>query len=98
MATKCPKCGNGTLKMKAEKMVYCSEYKPAKKGEKWINEGTCDFKIPLKNKIWGEDLTGADIKKLLNNETITNKRGDTMILDLTSEYFTKIEKKEDEDF
>ena len=96
MATMCPKCKNGTLK-KGDKMVYCSNYKPTKKGDSWVNEGSCDFKIMYKNKIWGEDLTPADIKKLVDGGELVNKRGDKMKLDLGNEYFTVIEKVEDED-
>ncbi len=96
MATMCPKCKNGTLK-KGDKMVYCSNYKPTKKGDSWVNEGSCDFKIMYKNKLWGEDLTPADIKKLVDGGELVNKRGDKMKLDLGNEYFTVIEKVEDED-
>jgi len=99
MATTCPKCKSGTLK-KGEKMVYCSGYKPAKKGDSWVNEGTCDFRVMYKNRAWGTDLTAADIKKLVEGGELVNKRGDRMKLDLESEYFTKIEfapKPEDED-
>lgn len=96
MATICPKCGKGTLK-KGDKMVYCSNYKPTKKGDSWINEGSCDFKIMYQNKIWGADLTPGDIKKLIEGGELTNKRGDKMKLDLNNSYFTTIEKVEDED-
>ena len=96
MATICPKCKEGSLK-KGDKMVYCSNYKPTKKGDSWVNEGSCDFKIMYKNKIWGEDLTPADIKKLVEGGELTNKRGDKMKLDLNNEYFTAFEKVEDED-
>jgi len=97
MAMTCPKCGKGTLK-KGEKMVYCTEYKPHKnENGEWVNEGTCEFRIMYKNKVWGEDLTSADIKELVQGNVIVNARGDTMKLDLDSEFFTKIEKKEDED-
>ena len=97
MATMCPKCGKGTLK-KGEKMVYCSEYKPIKKGNEWVNEGSCEFRIMYKNVVWGEDLTPGDIKKMVEGGELTNKRGDKMKLDLSnSNYFTKIKKVEDED-
>lgn len=99
MAITCPKCGKGTLK-KGEKMVYCSEYKPKKKGNEWVNEGTCEFRIMFKNSAWGKDLTPGDVKKLVEGETLTNAKGDKMILDPDSPYFTKIEfapRPEDED-
>ena len=96
MATMCPKCGKGTLK-KGGKMVYCSEYKPNKKGNEWVNEGSCEFRIMYKNKIWGKDLTPQDIKTLVDGGELVNDRGDKMKLDLSSEFFTKIEKQEDED-
>jgi hypothetical protein len=99
MATTCPKCGKGTLK-KGEKMVYCSEYKPKKSGNEWVNEGTCDFRIMYRNSAWKQDLTPGEIKKLVDGETLVNKRGDRMVLDLNSPYYTKIEfapKEEDED-
>jgi len=99
MATICPKCNKGTLK-KGEKMVYCSEYKPKKdEAGKWINEGTCDFKIHFANKVFGS-IDAKQIKELVEGKTIHNKKGDSMSLDLESEYFTKIEfapKVEDED-
>jgi len=99
MATKCPKCGKGTLK-KGEKMVYCSEYKPKKEGNTWTNEGSCDFRIMYSNKAWGTALTPSDIKKLVSGEALRNRRGDVMTLDLQTSFFTKIEfapKTEDED-
>jgi len=96
MATLCPKCKTGTLK-KGEKMVYCGDYKP-KKSETgvWTNEGTCDFHINLTNKIWGA-ISPEDIKSLVEGKTLTNKKGDKMTLDLTNDFFTKIEKVEDAD-
>jgi len=99
MATVCPKCKKGTLK-KGEKMVYCSGYKPKKEGNAWKNEGTCGFRIMYSNKVWGSALSPVDIKKMVDGETLTNQKGDKMILDLTTDYFTKIEfapKTEDED-
>jgi len=100
MATTCPKCNKGVLK-KGEKMVYCSEYKPAKNDDgSWRNDGTCDFKITYGNKAFGRNLTPSDIKKLVDGEVLTNKKGDKLSLDLKNEYFTKIEfapKTEDED-
>lgn len=99
MATICPKCKKGTLK-KGEKMVYCSEYKPKKQGNDFINEGTCDFHISFKNGAWGKAITPAEIKQIVEGKTVTNQKGDTLELDLTSKFFTKITfapKTEDED-
>lgn len=96
MATTCPKCGNGTMK-KGEKMVYCSEYKPTKSGDSWINEGTCEFKIMFEQKkFFGKNLEAKDIKSLLDGGTLVNGQR-KMKLDLTSPYFTKVEKDEDTD-
>lgn len=99
MATMCPKCGSGTLK-KGEKMVYCTDYKPVKNSGVWSNEGSCDFHITYQNKAWGQPLSPGDIKKLVEGETLTSKRGHKMTLDLSNDFFTKIdfaEKGEDED-
>ena len=81
-------------------MVYCAEYKPKKVGETWTNEGECDFRINLANKVWGKSLSGGDVKALVEGKVLSNKKGDKMSLDMESEYFTKIEfapKVEDED-
>lgn len=97
--TPCPVCSR-KLK-KGEKMVYCEEYKPKKDGSEWYNEGTCDFRITYKNKIFGRDLTDRDIRTLLEGGSIKNKNGDSAILDVDYEYFVRIdykEKKEDRDF
>ena len=100
MATECPKCKKGILK-KGDKMVYCSENKPKKKDDgSWGNEGTCDFRITYTNKVFGKTLTAGDIKKLVDGGILKNSKGDTMTLDLESEYYTKIEfapKVEDEE-
>ncbi len=99
MATNCPKCKNGTLK-KGEKMVYCSDYKPRKKENgDWTNEGKCDFRITFANKVFGS-INAKQIKELVDGKTVTNKKGDTIVLDLEKEFFTSIEfaqKEEDED-
>ena len=99
MATICPKCKNGTLK-KGEKMVYCSEYKPSKnESGEWVNDGTCNFKITFANKVFG-NIDAKQIKSVVEGKIIKNKKGDSMSLDLGSEFFTKIEfapKVEDED-
>jgi len=99
MATICPKCKKENLK-KGEKMVYCAEYKPKKENDVWKNDGNCDFRINFANKVWGSPLSAGDIKSLVEGKTLTNKKGDKMVLDMDSEYFTKIEfapKVEDED-
>lgn len=97
MATLCPKCGTGTLK-KGEKMVYCSEYKPAKVSGEWVNEGNCEFRIMFdQSKIFGKNLTPADVKTLVEGKKIVNKNK-TLLMDLENkDYFVKIEKDEDED-
>ena len=97
MATLCPKCKIGTLK-KGEKMVYCTEYKPKKEGNDWINEGTCEFRIMLdQSKVFGKNLTPADVKTLVEGKKIVNKNK-TLLMDLENkDYFVKIEKDEDED-
>lgn len=100
MATICPLCRSGILK-KGEKMVYCNNYKPKKDGSDWYNQGNCDFHIPYANKAFKRSLSDDDIKILLGGGKIKNKIGDTMVLDLDSEYYTRIEfakKVEDEDF
>jgi len=96
----CPLC-NGKLK-KVEAMVFCENYKPVKtQNGDWINEGTCEFRIMFKNKIFGT-LTGDDIKKMLSGGFAENKKGDKIFLDTENKtFFTKIEfapKEEPEDF
>ncbi|WP_128992089.1 hypothetical protein [Arcobacter sp. CECT 8986] len=97
MAITCPNCKKGTLK-KGEKMVYCSEYKPTKNGDKWTNEGSCDFRIMFdQSKIFGKNLTPADIKNIVDGGTIENGQK-KLSLDLDNkDFFVKIEKEEDED-
>lgn len=100
MATLCPKCKKENVK-KNDNSVYCAGYKPKKNEDgSWSNEGSCDFRVSLSNKVWKTKLTPADVKKLIDGETLTNKKGDKMILDLTNQFFTKITfapKVEDED-
>lgn len=99
MATICPKCKKENMK-KGDSMVYCAGYKPKKVGDIWNNEGSCDFRINFSNKVWGQAVTPAEIKGLIEGKTINNKKGDSMVMDLTNQYFTKItfaEKEEDED-
>lgn len=99
MATTCPVCNKGTLKL-GEKFVYCSERSVEKIGTEFIDKG-CEFKINFDQKnIFGSVLTPADIKNLVEGKTITSKRGHTMVLDTTNKFFTKITfapKKEDKD-
>ena len=96
MATMCPKCKNGVMK-KGEKMVYCAEYKPTKNGDNWVNEGTCEFRILFDQKtVFGKIIEAKDIKTLIDGGTLINGAR-KMKLDLDSQYFTKVEKEEDED-
>ena len=96
MATMCPKCSKGTMK-KGEKMVYCSEYKPTKNGDNWVNEGSCEFRILFdQNKVFGKTVEAKDIKSLIEGKTLVNG-AKKMVLDLESPFFTKVEKDEDED-
>jgi hypothetical protein len=100
MATNCPLCSTGKLK-KGAKMVYCENYKPQKEGNEWFNNGECEFHLPFANKVFGRTLKDSDIKQLLEGKTIKNSKGDTMTLDLDSEYFTRIDfatRPEDRDF
>jgi len=83
----CPKC-NGQLK-KSETMVFCENYKPVKQGNDFVNEGTCEFRIMFKNKVFGT-IEPNDVKTLLGGGTVKNKKGDSMVLDLDSDFFTKI--------
>jgi len=100
MATQCPKCKNGNLKVKKGKMVYCENYKPVKneKGE-WINEGSCDFRILLDTKMY--KIEPKDVKELIEKGEIEikTKKGDTakLILDLENEYNCRLEFEKEED-
>lgn len=95
----CPICKTGTLK-KGETQVYCENYKPKKDANgAWINEGSCDFRIIYKNKIFGE-ITSAQVKELVEGKSVKNKKSDLLSLDLDNPHFTKItfaEKKPDDD-
>ena len=94
----CPVC-QGKLK-KTDAMVFCENYKPIKNQDgSWSNDGSCEFRITFSNKVFGT-LKTDDIKKMLAGEKVKNKKGDTIELDLNSQYFTKITfaKKEVEDF
>ncbi len=90
MATMCPKCKEGTLKV-GEKMVRCSGYEPEKDAQGvWHNKGNCDFRIPFENKLFGK-ITKEQVKELIEGKTIKNKKGDTMVMDLENQYLVKIE-------
>ena len=97
MAVKCPKCQNGNLK-KSEKMVYCENYKPKKSDDgKWVNEGSCDFRIMLNNKIFGK-LTPQNVKDLVEKgEILSADKKKKLILDLENQYFCRVEFLEQED-
>ena len=100
----CPKCG-GKIMLKKSKdgslnMIRCANYEVEKQGENFVNKGTCDFRIPFKNKVFGT-LTPDDMKKILSGDSVSNKNGDKMELDLKNQYFTKItfaSAPEDEEF
>ena len=101
MATQCPKCKNGNLKVKKEKMVYCENYQPKKnESGEWVNEGSCNFRILLDTKMY--KIEPKDVKELIEKceIEIKTKKGDKakLILDLENEYFCRLEfiKEEDE--
>jgi len=95
----CPIC-KAKLK-KVDTMVFCENYKPTKtQSGEWINEGSCEFRITFNNKVFGK-LTPQNIKDMLEQKKVKNKKGDTIELDTSSQYFTKITfapKQEAEDF
>jgi len=92
MATRCPVCENGNLK-KTESMVKCSNRKTEKVDGGFKEVGSCDFRINFnQKKVFGQDLTPADIKKMVDGENIFSKKGHKMFLDLKNkDFFTKIE-------
>ncbi|MCT7466981.1 hypothetical protein N5T78_10345 [Aliarcobacter cryaerophilus] len=79
-------------------MVYCSEYKPKKVGEEWINEGSCEFRIMYnQTKSFGREITPLEIKSLIDGEIVLNGAR-KMSLDLSNDgFFVKTDKDEDED-
>ena len=98
--TTCPICGKGILK-RAEDRIYCSENKPEKVGKEWINNGTCDFVIFRKQKLFGRELMDSDLKKLLAGGSLKDKKGNLLQFDKESPYFLHItfaEKPEDKNF
>lgn len=100
MAIQCPKCKNGNLKVKKDKMVYCEHYQPHKDDNgNWVNNGSCDFRILLDTKMY--NITTADVKNLLEKGEIDIKlkKGDKakLILDLQNEYNCRLEFEKEED-
>ena len=98
--TTCPICGKGILK-RAEDRIYCSESKPEKVGKEWINNGTCNFVIFRKQKLFGRELADADIKKLLAGGSLKDKNGNLLEFDKESNFFLKVTfapKQEDRNF
>lgn len=96
MATMCPKCGKGTIK-KNDNTVYCSEYKPEKSGNDWVNKGTCEFRTSFSQKIFGKTLKIEEMKDLISGKILVNGQK-KLKLDLANEkYFTENLKDEDED-
>lgn len=95
--TPCPLCSEGNLKVN-DSMIYCENRKMKPSGRDFYNEGTCDFHLFFKNKLFGKSLSISDVKRLLKGESIRNAKGDTLTLDLDNDFFTRIdfaEKKED---
>jgi hypothetical protein len=99
MATYCPVCNKGTLKV-GDKLVYCSDRVVEKVGNDFIDKG-CLFKVNFdQKKVYGDVLTPGDIKALVEGKTLTSKKGHSLVLDLNNTFFTKItfaEKKADKD-
>ena len=100
MATLCPLCKKSNLKKRGDVMVLCEGYKPKKEDSgEWTNEGDCEFHIGFKNKVFGS-INASQVKDMVEGKTISNSKGDKMVLDLESNFYTSItfaEKKEDED-
>lgn len=104
MASKCPVCGKG-IKLKRDgngdpSFVYCTENKPEKRGDNWVNTGSCDFRLFFnQKKIFNTTLSDKDMKKLLEGGSVVNAKGDVMEIDVNNkEHFTKFDFKEDEEF
>jgi len=96
----CPICEKKLKKV--DTMVFCENYKPKKlESGEWKNEGTCEFRVLFKNKLWGT-MTPENVKTLLNGESVENKKHDKISLDVkNAPFFTKVEfapKVEPEDF
>ena len=92
----CPLCKKGSLKA-GEKMVRCSEFITEKNGNSFVNKGSCEFRILFDQKtVFGKTIEPKDVKTLIDGGTLINGAR-KMKLDLDSQYFTKIEKDEDED-
>ncbi len=99
----CPLCKEHDLEVrtnrKGNKTLCCEDWKPMLADEddkdSWTNLGDCDFKIPFKNKLFG-DLDMDDIKTIMQGEVLENEDGATIELDLESQYFTKVTFNHDE--
>lgn len=90
----CPLCNKGTLKV-GDSNVYCSEksYNSITKQ----NNG-CDFHIFYdQKKGFGEVLDPKSIKAIVEGQTLTSKRGRTIVLDLKEKHYVKTTKPEDGD-
>ena len=100
----CPKCGEKIMLVKNTETnqpnaIKCANQKTEKKGNEFVEVGKCDFKINFKTKL--HDLTIQDMQNLLNGQTVKIKDTNTMTLDLSEKYFTKIvfaEKFKEEEF
>ena len=89
----CPKCQSQIMLVEnietgANNLVKCANQKTEKKGNDFIEVGTCDFKISFKTKM--HDLSVQDMQNLLNGQEVVIKDNNKMVLDLNEKYFTKI--------
>jgi len=87
----CPMCGGGL--QASDSSVSCKNRKLVKQGSSYIDVGDCDFFIPFKSKVFKRQLNGADVRKLLKGDQVTDAEGNKMTLDLTAEngFYTRIE-------
>jgi hypothetical protein len=91
MAVNCPICGNGTLK-KSDKYVCCSNHSVEKNEDGSFSENGCGFKIFFdQKKYFGRMITPGDVKTMVEGGEITSPKKHKMRLDLTSNFFTRIE-------
>ena len=108
MAITCPKCNAHNVKISKDNKtgeiikVHCAGYNIVRNGEDYINAGDCEFVLWLKQeKSFGRNITLEEAKRLIAGETIRNKAGDKMTLDISGgdsgKHFTKIERAEAED-
>lgn len=94
MATLCPLCNKGNLKI-GDANIYCSEKKYNSTTK--LNSG-CDFHIFLdQRKVYGQVLDARDVKLLVEGQKLSSKKGRVIELDMTNKYFLKITKPEDGD-